>query len=151
MLRSLVPTVISAAALVLAGVAALRGAPEPAPANASVCREGITRAEYQRLEQQVQALGSLARREAAAPGDATSPAAAAAEPGSAGETARAEAPHYVRFEAPRGISIEAKDNGALAVRNDDPAIAGQTLVIKGERDDGTSDVMTIIVPPPTGR
>lgn len=86
--------------------------------------------------------------------------AAAAEPPPAGERAPApagaaaappaeEAPRLVRFTAPRrGVSIAQTEGGGISVRNDDPSLTGQMMVVQAEAEDGTSRPMTVMVPAP---
>jgi hypothetical protein len=145
MLRHL-PIVVSVAALVVA-IATLTREP---PTAHHVCKD--TSAEVKQLEQEVRILrASLAQvRVATTPVFATgAPAVSPSEPPPvANAEPPAPAPRYVRFEAPRGLRIEASDNGAIAVRNDDPALTGKTVVVQAQRDDGTSEPVTITVPPP---
>jgi hypothetical protein len=152
--RLTVTTVAAIAGLALAGFATVQSARLPgAPTVAA--DPSASRAEVERLQRQVDLLtrvvGQLRdeRATGAAPGASATPSVAALDPAS-GQPTEAEPtllPSYRSFDAPAGVTI-LENGGAFAVRNTDPALTGQVLRVTGERDDGSRDVMVVVVPPP---
>lgn len=143
-MRSYVPTLLSTAALVVALVSAFRSSPAVPPC---ACAVEVTRETHDRLAQQVTQIAAAIARIDDRP-DSTGVTASGGEQRAPGETSPPEPAPFVRFEAPGNLAVTSTEQGGLAVRNTDPAMTGQVIVIHGERDDGTREPLTIIVPPP---
>jgi hypothetical protein len=57
-------------------------------------------------------------------------------------------PKFVEFEiAVPGLDVRQNDNGSLSVRNSNPALANQIVVIKAQGQDGRAYDLPITVPP----
>ncbi|MBL9100626.1 MAG: hypothetical protein JNL82_06700 [Myxococcales bacterium] len=88
----------------------------------------------------------------------TAAAPAPAGDSSSGESPSADArtdvmadgsPRYTSLRAPNDdVKVSQTDGGALVVTNRDPALAGQSMVIKGRTADGRDEDVVITVPPP---
>lgn len=73
---------------------------------------------------------------------------AAATPAATIERMDDGTPRYVALDAPNtAVAVQQLPNGALAVKNRDPALAGQFMVIRGRTSDGRDEDVTITVPP----
>jgi hypothetical protein len=58
-------------------------------------------------------------------------------------------PMYVKFDVPnKAVSVVQAPNGALAISNTDPSLAGKSITISGVTADGDTEAIQITVPPP---
>lgn len=135
------------AALVLALRSPEPQPPQPAPTPAKPaecqCDTAPLRAEIAALRSELAALRGFAERAASRP--PIEAGTAAAPPTSPAPPPR----RYVRFEVPhRGLDVHQDARGSLSVRNDDPALTGQIVVVQGEDEDGARHPVTLTVPPP---
>lgn len=64
------------------------------------------------------------------------------------ESERETTPTFVEFEiAEPGLDIRQNDNGSLSVRNSNPALAGEVVLVKAQGEDGRVYDLPITVPP----
>jgi hypothetical protein len=162
--RARIATAIAGASLLLAAYAAFEAhrarvavrALERASAGASA--EWAPKREVDALRVSVAAcMAALGAQRHVAAG-ASGAASSLAPPGtSAADGRAATAPPsaasgptlYVRFRPPSpALAITQSDNGALAVKNSDPALAGRVLEVEATRADGAVERVTILVPAP---
>lgn len=63
--------------------------------------------------------------------------------------ARDDSPRYIALSAPNSaVSVEQGADGAISVRNRDPALAGTVMIVQGRTAEGREEAIPITVPPP---
>jgi hypothetical protein len=161
----LVATALAAAALLVAGYAALRPSPAPAGPAACTCNDDALRRDVEDLRRTVQAasgqasdLGTVQMLKRLASRVETLESKVDAEvPGSSGSAggdrttggAPSAAERIVKFDLPSDrMQIKQMEDGSFAVTNSDPALAGKMLTVQAHRGDGTIEQVSIVVPPP---
>lgn len=139
------PHTLSLAALVVAVFGLVREpARAPAPAATGDAR-------YDQLATEVRMLRATLAQRDARPNAAAMIAAVTpdpATPSTATPPPAVPTAKLVHFEAPRGLAITADDRDSVVVKNDDPSLTGKVMQVEAERDDGTKQMLTIVVPPP---
>lgn len=152
---------LSAAAFVVAVYTSLRPAPA---AVAPACEHHEIEQALARLADRIATTERVVARSAVRrAGETMAAPPRAVDPGGSGdggtdETLAADAldpdrfrtaPRYERLDAPAGIEVTQNDDGSFVVRNTDPALSNQLVMVKARRDDGTIDDVPVTVPPPS--
>lgn len=144
-------TVLASAALALAGAAWLRSAPRSSTVASGSADRGVADASVPALQAQVATLRNelnMLRVAIARSSAVAQHAMPIADPSLADKTTEPPAvkPAMVSNDAPKGVTITESTPGAWSVRNTDPAMAGQVKVVTVQRADGTTEMVSIVVP-----